>query len=203
MGWFKGKQEMRFSNLLQNFNLDEISITDIGCGFGDLIYYLNHYSNNFKYLGIDYVHEFINEAKLIHNKSFIKFMEGDYLKLNIPQTDVSIGSGIFNYKLEESDNYRYIEMVIEKSFRCSRLGVAFDFLSTNVDFKKYEFTFHSDPCKILQIAYKYSKNVILKNNYAPFEFTLVMFKDDSFDVNDTIFNKYKEDVVMNTIEDLF
>ena len=41
-------------------------------------------------------------------------MEGDYLKLNIPQTDVSIGS-VFNYKLEESDNYRYIEMVIEKS----------------------------------------------------------------------------------------
>ena len=50
---------------------------------------------------------------------------------------------------------------------------------------------------------QHSKNVILKNNYAPFEFTLVMFKDDSFDVNDTIFNKYKEDVVMNTIEDLF
>lgn len=203
LGWFKGKQEMRFSNLLQNFNLNGISITDIGCGFGDLIYYLNHYSSNFQYLGIEYVHEFINDAKSIHSKNYIQFMEGDYLQLDIPQTDISIGSGIFNYKLQKSDNYKYIEMIIEKSFKSSRLGVAFDFLSTNVDFRKYEFSFHSDPCQILRIAYKYSKNIILKNDYAPFEFTIIIFKDDSFDGNDTIFKKYKQDVTMNTVGELF
>lgn len=45
--------------------------------------------------------------------------------------------------------------------------------------------------KILEMAYKLSRNIILRNDYMPFEFSIVIFKDDSFSKEDTLFTKYK------------
>lgn len=69
-------------------------------------------------------------------------------------------------------------------------GLAFDFLSDKVDYR-HEHTFHSSPEKVLEIAYKYSRNIVLRNDYMPFEFAIIIFKDDGFDKQDTVFHRYK------------
>lgn len=124
------------------------------------------------------------------NSQNINFILEDFLKIEIEEYDIVVSSGVFNFKLHEDDNYIFINSFMNKAFQIAKEGFAFDFLSNKVDFQ-YEHTFHSSPSKILDMGYELSRNVILKNHYMPFEFALIVFKDDSFDKEDTIFKRFK------------
>ena len=95
----------------------------------------------------------------------------------------------FNYRLENQDNYEFVDSTIKKALEICNEGLAFDFLSNKVDYT-YQENFYYSPETILSIAYKYSRNVIIRNDYMPFEFALFIFKDDSFDIKNTIFRRY-------------
>jgi len=194
LGWDKGKQDLRYSILLEEFKLNKKSILDIGCGFGDANKILKQITSEYSYTGIDIVEELLLEAqKNYKNEGNISFIHGDFLEKEFTQKyDILLASGIFNFRLEEQDNYEFIESCMKKAFELAKDGIAFDFLSDKVDFKS-ELTFHSSPSIILDMAYRLSKNVILKNNYMPFEFTIVIFKDESFKVEDTIFTRFKNE----------
>lgn len=193
LGWVNGKQDIRFNSLTSEYNFENKHVLDIGCGFGDLIKTLSVKTNSFKYTGVELVENLLFEAKNRYKGENINFVDANILEFNSEkQFDFSIASGIFNYKLDGKNNYEFVEHVIEKALSLSKDGLAFDFLSDKVDFFKYQYTFHNKPEKILEIAYKFSRNVILKNDYMPFEFSLFIFKDDSFNKDDTIFNYYKK-----------
>jgi len=190
LDWDKGKQLMRFSILTSQYDFRGKHVLDIGCGFGDLNRVLSAVTGgDYRYLGIDVTPSLIAEAKSRYGDEKVQFHCGDYLASNIPESDYAIASGIFNIRLQEGDNYVFIEHVMQKTFRLCRAGFAFDFLSDKVDYRK-ENTFHSSPERILALAYRLSRNVILMNHYMPFEFSLFVFKDDSFDPKRTIFRRW-------------
>jgi SAM-dependent methyltransferase len=195
LGWEKGKQGIRFKILTSQYNFENKTVLDIGCGFGDLNKTLSEkYGNSYSYCGFDIVEDLIKIGKEKYNGENIRFIVDDFLNAELEKNsfDFAIASGSFNFKLDDNHNYEYITSVIEKAMYVSKDGLAFDFLSDKVDYQ-YDHTFHSSPEKILEIAYKFSRNIIFRNDYMPFEFSLFIFKDDSFSENDTIFNKYKND----------
>lgn len=194
LGWNKGKQDLRYYILLEEFDLENKSILDIGCGFGDANKLIRKRTKNYKYLGIDIVEELIVEAKkqYIENEK-INFKLDDFLKIEIEEDyDIVVSSGVFNFKLQDADNYKFINSFMKKAFSIAKEGFAFDFLSNKVDFQ-YDHTFHSTPSIILEMGYELSRNIILKNHYMPFEFALIVFKDDGFTKEDTIFTRYKNE----------
>ena len=197
LGWDKGKQDLRFEVLTSQWDIEGKRILDLGCGFGDLNRFLkNKGIDNYEYVGVDLVDDLISEAKERNSnngKAKINYICEDFLTYSSMDTyDYVISSGPFNRKFTgELDNYTFIQRCMDKSFDLCREGIAFDFLSDKVDFQ-YEHTFHSSPEKILGMAYKKSRNVILRNDYMPFEFALFIFKDDSFDKKDTVFCRYRE-----------
>jgi len=191
LGWDKGKQDIRFDILCSQYDFDDKHVLDIGCGFGDLNKTLSQKSKNYKYTGVDLLEAFITEAKKHYHNENINFEHGNVLEIESTKTyDYAISSGVFNHKIEGNKNYEFIEEVIKKTLSICKDGLAFDFLSDKVDYP-LENTFHSSPEKILSIAYKYSRNIVLRNDYMPFEFSLFIFKDDNFQKLDTVFNKYK------------
>jgi SAM-dependent methyltransferase len=194
LGWDKGKQDLRYSMLFSEFDLRNKSILDIGCGFGDANKLLKAKAGDYHYLGIDLVGDLIKEAKKRYaGEKHIEFMEGDFLDLELEgEYDIIVASGVFNFKLFDGDNYDFIQSFLEKAFSLARVGVAFDFLSDKVDYQ-YEHTFHSDPAKILIMGYALSRNIVLRNDYMPFEFCMTVFKDDSFSADDTIFTRFKNE----------
>lgn len=192
LGWDKGKQDVRFDILTSQYNFENKRVLDIGCGFGDLNKTLQQKAKKYSYCGIDVVDVLVQKGKDIYGNADIEFCIGDFLDNAFTgEFDYAIASGIFNFKLKEGDNYEYIENVIHKALSLCKDGIAFDFLSDKVDYKK-EITFHSSPEKILGIAYKFSRNVVLRNDYMPFEFSLFINKNDSFSIEDTVFDLYKE-----------
>jgi len=190
LGWTKGKQDVRFSVLLDCFEIKGKTILDIGCGFGDFLKYL---PENTQYIGLDIVSEFIEEARTRYaNCETARFYHSDFLDDDFKESaDIAIASGSFNYRLDHTNSYEYIERAMNKAFLLTREAIAFNFLSSKVDYE-LEHAFHCSPEKILTMAYNLSRNILLRNDYMPFEFTIVVFKDDSFEKSDTMFCRYKK-----------
>lgn len=193
LGWSKGKQFIRFYALTRNFNLNNKKILDIGCGFGDFLGFATlhdiKYSN---YHGVDLIEEFIKIAVRDHGDDpRNKFEVCNFLEKNF-SCDYVIASGVFGQRVESSDerNYEFVEKVISKALADSSCGVAFDFISDKVDFRTSEKDFHASASRVLDIAYKYSRNVMIDNSIMPFEFSLVINKDQGFSKEKTVFNSF-------------
>ncbi len=188
LGWGKnGRQDIRFS-VFSEFILknENASVLDVGCGFGDLFIYLKNKGWEGHYTGVDIVGKLLEVGRDIFPEA--NLIEGNLMNLELPKHDYVVESGIFNAKLEFEDNYAHIENTIAAMFNNANVAVIADFMSTYVDFEK-DGAWHSDPARIIDIARKFSNRFILKYDYMPFEFTLVIFKDDI--VNDkNIFVNY-------------
>jgi SAM-dependent methyltransferase len=191
LGWDKGKQGLRSEILTSQYDFENKRILDIGCGFGDLNIVLQQKAKHYNYFGVDVVDVLVQAGKELYKKPEIEFYTGDFLDKSFTgEFDYAIASGMFNFKLKDGDNYEFIENVMQKALQLCKDGIAFDFLSDKVDYQK-EITFHSSPERILAIAYKFSRNIILRNDYMPFEFSVFINKNDSFSNEDTVFNAFK------------
>lgn len=196
LGWTKGKQNIRFSQLTRHFQLNGKSLIDIGCGFGDIhtFFKLNDIHLN-SYLGFDVVPEFIKVAQEKWPTKQNQFILGNYLEQKNLQADYIVASGIFGHRLFATDKeqYAYMEQVFSKAISEAKTAIAFDFMSDKTDFKSGESDFHTSPSIALDIAYKFSRNIILDNSAMPFEFALTIFKDQNFAKEKTVFDKFLAD----------
>ncbi len=190
LGWNNGKQFLRFHQLTSSWVLENSSWLDVGCGFGDFIKFLRgNKVDNFSYTGIDVVPEFINFANNHYQNSNCKFVNKPFLQSDFAKSfDYVIASGTFNFQIDGINGYKYIEANMCKMFNLCNKAVALDFITDNVDLK-HEHNFNSNPQKILSLAYKLSRRVVLRNDYFPFEFGIIIYKDDNFIPDLTIFSE--------------
>jgi SAM-dependent methyltransferase len=189
LGWTKDKEFLRFQILCSQFDLEGASILDFGCGLGYFYAYLKKIYKNFTYVGID-----INEQLLTLARK--KFPEATFVCNDLFTTslefapDYIFSSGVHNIRMEDNIGFN------EKSFKVfsdlAIKGFAVNFLSDKVDFPT-EGSFHNSPEKTLALAYKYSRRVILRNDYAPFEFTIFVNKNQRFTI-DTVFEDFADNV---------
>lgn len=164
-------QFTRFKVLSEIGNLSDKSILDVGCGFGDLYFFLAQKFKNFSYLGIDIIPEMIGQAKIKYPKA--KFKVSDLDGIRSGRFDYVLASGILSLKIL---NYRkrYFRE-IEKMFSACRAGVAFNMLNyeghpdneTFIAWKKEEVR---DFCRIL------TSKVKLIDDYLPQDFTVYLYR---------------------------
>jgi ubiquinone/menaquinone biosynthesis C-methylase UbiE len=177
------QQSLRFKYLLECLSIkNNESVIDIGCGLGDFSKYLRKNKIKCKYLGVDFLEEFIDVAKKKNKSdSNSKFTKLDIHKQKFPKNyDWLILSGLFNDKDKNSE--KSMIKIITKMFRASRKGIVFNSLSKYVDYEDKKL-FYSNPNKIFDYCAKnLSKYLILKTNYQlkkntiPFEYTMAVFK---------------------------
>lgn len=188
LGWLKGKQDIRFDVLTSRVNIENKTVLDIGCGFGDLNFFLEKKQKNYTYIGCDLCESFIDIARELHPQQ--QFLVGDFLEMTfLEKIDWAVASGPFNHRFTETDNLEFIYAMMQKTFDIVEEGFSFDFISTNVDFQE-ENIYYTNPSLILNFAYKLSRNILLRSDYMPFEFSIFVFKNDSFSREKTVFTKY-------------
>ena len=189
LGWGeKGRAKLRYNILLSQWNFDGTSVLDAGCGFGDLFDYMQQQGfRNFNYQGLDINNAFIEIAKKKHPAP-ATFMVKNFLdeELKMP-VDFVLSSGIFNFKLD--DNMDFINASFGKFNSLSKRGFAANFLSDKGTFKSEEM-YYADPSEILDLAYQYSNNIVVRNDYMPFEFTVFVNKFSEVDGKITVYKEY-------------
>jgi SAM-dependent methyltransferase len=126
----------------------EYSILDVGCGYGGLADLIEVKKLNIKYTGIDLVEEMIIEGARRHPHH--KFVCGDILDLEIGKYDFVICNGILTQKLSASilEMNEFTHKLIKKLFHVSKCGVAFNIMSTYVNYQK-DNLYYRNPAELL------------------------------------------------------
>ena len=190
LAWNKGKQAIRFDVLLDFFDLEGQRLLDVGCGFGDLNKAIQFRTENYRYLGIDLVAPYLEEAEKRYGGDKIAFRQSEFLAAKFPpEFDIGIASGTFNFAMEGIDQYEYLSASMGKMLELCTEGIAIDMLSDRVNFKR-EGSFYYSPIKVLELALSYSRNVQIRHDYLPFEFAVAVFRNDSFDDQSTVFTRH-------------
>jgi SAM-dependent methyltransferase len=174
-------QALRFDKLTSVIEdrAGSVSVNDYGCGYGSHLVYL------VKKCGIqvsDYVGYDLSEDMLAAAQAELSWFSGD-LSL-VCSSDIStiadytFVSGTFNVRFEADERawQSFLETKLDEIDRFSRLGFAFNLLSTYVDWKENHL-FYGDPCYWFDLCKrKYSKKVSLLHDYPLHEWTVVVKK---------------------------
>ena len=152
-------QHERFSQMIQVGDLNGAKILDLGCGIGDLYKFLIEKKISMDYTGIDIVEEMIEIAQKKYDN--IKFKTLNILEEELNEKyDYVIMNGIFNNNFGDVDSY--MKKLLTKSFDLCNKGIAFNFVSTYVNFKVDKMAYHS-PEEIFEFCVK---NLSRKTNLA-------------------------------------
>ena len=186
LGWTKNRHVLRYHILLEPWQLKNERLLDFGCGFGDMYAYCREHLPEVRYEGVDLNPSLVDVGRARYPGISLRVV--DALKDGLDgQWDVIVASGVFNLKL--ADNWAFIQQMFELFARRARRGFAANFLSSRVDYELAD-TFHADPVKVLDLAYRFSNRVTLRNDYMPFEFTVYVDLRREFDRERVVYPEY-------------
>ncbi len=94
LGWKHARsQQKRFEVLAAIGDLNGCEILDPGCGYGDLLPYLDARFERLTYRGIDLLPEFVKSAaQRFAGRIDASFVIGDFAKMELPETDYVLAS---------------------------------------------------------------------------------------------------------------
>ena len=173
----KDSQVRRYETLIEIGDLTDCASLDFGCGIGHFLEFLKTQNKKItSYSGIDIVPEMLVLAKK-------KFPDANFFlpsELSNLSFDYGFVSGTFNDKIKQNRNF-WQESVIDLFSKCKR-GIAFNMMSTYVDFQNKDL-FYESP----EYVFKFIKNnltpyVTLRHDFetksqtVPFEFVIYAYK---------------------------
>lgn len=172
----EASQNARFQALIEIADLEGKSVLDFGCGTGHLGTYIKQQGINCSYTGVDILEEFIELCK----KKFPVSKFGMIDAFDNEQFDYIIISGVFNNKI--TDNQSFYQNTIKKLFKMCRHGIAFNLMSSYVDFFD-ENLFYEKPENVFSfMKNEVTQHVTIRNDYEvkkgviPFDFTVYGYR---------------------------
>jgi len=170
-------QELRLRELIADLDFENKYILDIGCGFADIIPFIEAKTRNFDYTGVDLVPEFIEVCR--HKYPKYKFIVADYFGNPIKEKfDIVLTSGTLNANIKNPYKYRFD--AIKKMYDHAKEAIAFNMAGgyPQPENKKGNRVYYADLTKITDFCKSISKKIIVRKDYSPNDFTIVMFKSE-------------------------
>jgi trans-aconitate methyltransferase len=174
MGWRDAaSQQKRFEALTSIASMSGSVVMDLGCGLGDLKPFLDQRFQDFVYLGVDYIPEFIDEAtKRYAGLRDTFFQQADFTVDGLPHVDYVLASGALNYK---TSNDLFVIRMIEKMYTLARKGVAFNLLDKE-KFPPDDLLRAYHKHEILGFCLRLANRAELVTGYADDDFTIMLYK---------------------------
>jgi hypothetical protein len=179
VGWGDAeKHNIRFDQILYLFNnaTGNISINDLGAGYGAFYYYLINAGYKIScFNAYDISQEMLNEAQQNLIDDCAHFYNKDQIDT---LCDFSVASGIFNVRFQEDHDIwtNYILKTLHNLNDYSRKGFAFNILTSYVDWKDDKL-YYADPCFFFDYCKKeFGQQVTLLHDYPLWEWTMIVRK---------------------------
>jgi SAM-dependent methyltransferase len=171
----KERQLTRF-NVMREMGIEPgSSVLDLGCGFADFYAFLQDQGVEVDYTGYDISPAFIATASK-------KFPEANFKVCDIQDDedtrkfDYIVCSQVFNNSLAHEDMGDVAKDVLSLCYDRMNKGMAFDFISSHVDYRRDGLHYHS-PEQVFSFCKGLSKRVCLRHDYPLFEFTVYVYPD--------------------------
>jgi SAM-dependent methyltransferase len=182
VGWKdEHSQTLRFQKLAtlisgEHAPADAITVNDLGCGYGALFNFLDALPGVTlaSYHGYDLSEEMLAAARLAADDR-ARFFQAATATL---EADYSFVSGTFNVKgtAPESVWSDYVFATITELFSRSSRGMAFNVLTSYVDFRQPNL-FYADPAAFFDYCKReLSPNVTLLHDYPLYEWTMLVHR---------------------------
>lgn len=169
-------QEMRYEILTQIADLNNASVLDFGCGTGHLLTYLTSRGINVHYSGVDVVSEFFEYVRAKAPGARAGFLSD----FSNEKFDFVFVSGVFNNK--RRDNRKFYQHTLRKLFDLCNKGLAFNMMSTYVDFQDNDLFYESPERAFRFVKQHLTPFVNLRHDYRvksgvlPFEYAIYAYK---------------------------
>ena len=175
LGWYNDStKNIRYQILCEVGDLNNHSVLDVGCGFGDLFDFIKKKNINFTYKGIDINSNMINKAiKKYQNAQFETIDFGVFNKDE--KYDYVFCSGGLSFMVPDYKQF-YFEYV-EKMFECSKIAVVFNMLNRNNNNKPEDdeiFATYSTE-EVLDFCLKLTDKVTIRENYLSNDFSVYLY----------------------------
>ena len=172
-------QRKRFEAVLRHAPLNDKSVLDAGCGFGDLLPYLRSRGINPRYSGIDICPPMIARCHRRFPASARRFVVADVLDYR-PQEryDHVVASGLFGLNVPGAKER--IRPTLERLFGWCRNGLVVNFLSRRTR-KPARARLYVEPGDMLEYALELTPAVRLDHSYLPNDFTLHLYRTPAWE----------------------
>jgi len=172
LGW-KGEESQlkRFQVIADSGDFNNCSVLDVGCGYGDLKKYMDGMFQNFTYIGIDQMPEFISKAKILY-KDYpdTHFLTADFATTGLPLVDYVVASGAFGYRSSNPDFY--FEM-ISRLYKASKKTFVFNMLDKD-HFPDHPLLTGHNRNTVEDYCNSHCNNIKVIDGYLKDDFTVVM-----------------------------
>lgn len=170
-------QYLRFHEVVKNLDMNDGNKTllDIGCGNGELYKFLNFSGFRGRYTGYDINEKLLAQARL--RFADIEVQKKDIMTEEIGQRfDYVVMSGLFNVNMGQSQSWVF-DFLKKMYVLCNEI-TAFNMISTHVNYKD-EKLFYMNPAEVLTSCLEnLSKRVTLSHHNLPYNYTVIVFKND-------------------------
>ena len=163
-----------------------ISLLDLGCGFGDLYGFLKSEGalsrNHIKYTGYDIFLNFVEIARKKYPDA--RFELKDILEEeHLPYFDYIFCSGVFNIRTADVEGHlEFVKNMLQRMYDLASCGVSINFLSegglpiSNPDDLNSGRYYYFKPDMILNFCRSIDGRYILRHDYHPGDFTVYLLK---------------------------
>ena len=157
----------------------KVSLLDFGCGASHLNDYIH--ANQWEYIdysGLDISEKFIRLSQEKYPDTKYYCMDILEESRSLPIFDYIVLNGVFTEKRELSHDemWEYTKQVILKIFEFTRKGIAFNVMSSHVDWERDEL-FHLSLDKLSAfLITKISRDFVIRNDYRLYEYTTYVYR---------------------------
>lgn len=183
VGWKnENAQQVRFEQLLKIVQpLQPFTLNDVGCGIGDLFFYLKNRSLPVTiYNGYDALEDMVTTTTARLARQPDVRINQIATVADISTADYSVASGIFSlkYNLPDFKWSAYILETLDQINQHSTKGFAFNMLTKYSDKElMLPHLYYGDPSYFFDHCKKhFSKNVALLHDYNEYDFTILVRK---------------------------
>ncbi len=170
----RSSQEKRFAAAAALGSFDGARLLDVGCGFGDLLAWLNARGVRPRYTGLDICPPMIERCRRRFPGAEARFLVGDVLEHEPTEPyDYVVASGIFGYAARGLR--ARVQPMLEKLFAMAETGLAVNFLSRCAP-RRSPGRLYLEPADVLQFALTLTSAVRMDHTYMPNDFTLCMYR---------------------------
>lgn len=153
------------------------SLLDVGCGYGGLYVYAKAKQVELKYTGVDVVKSMVEYASAELPEA--TFRHQDVFDLSsVERYDYVVSSGILTQKLTASirEMDDYARRLIKKMFELCRRGIAFNVMTTKVNFM-VENLYYRNPVELFAYCFTEISEVIkIDHAYPLYEYTIYLYR---------------------------
>ncbi len=168
-------QLKRFRVFIENVDVKNRSLLDVGCGLGDLYSYIKNRGINVEYTGIDILEKMITGARAKNPGG--EFFVHDLFS-ETPDSgnsggkgfDIVFSSGLFNLKTGKDRDF--LVHAVSVFYRKAKQRVVFNLLDTASENKEDIYCYYS-PEEIEKTAGKIFAGVKIIKGYLPNDFTVI------------------------------